>query len=325
MPRFTITVVSTTGAQPAHHPSLLGPLLRQPIARLLAQCRSNPYPIVPLCLQSNGQLEFLIGSNRFDRCDLVFNKVRISARHCELIWNNSKGFDLYNNPIKVRDLITYGTYVRGRKIGKGGCCYIRPGDPLSLGDSSEVNGLELDYYTYRLEGPPPPPVQSPNTVVRESSTRTGQGVVCFAIKVATGTRVAIKKSIKAQPDLSEAELDCLKWEAYFLGTAKQRHVIDIHDCFLDEIHPTIVLEAAKTSLQHPCVLHPGYPGLDRGVRLGERIKVSAYTLAEYESSYEVLYVRENRSLDGNIRDASARGKRSQSFVYLNSLLMGMCM
>lgn len=93
--------------------------------------------------------------------DTVIDNPRISGTHCK-IWREFEAMQdgaEYNALVKIQDLSTNGTYVRGTKLGKGKITILHHGDEVCFGPKAvkgttrkdEFRMAALAFVIYRLQ------------------------------------------------------------------------------------------------------------------------------------------------------------------------------
>ncbi|GAA5914023.1 hypothetical protein JCM8208_005922 [Rhodotorula glutinis] len=135
----TSTATTTT---PAPAPAAAAPLAPPPPPTAL------PRPERVDLLRA--QTTYTVG--RSPRCDLVLQGPKISSFHARITLDEQEGI------VRLEDSSTNGTFVRGRKVGKGNVTVLESGDTLVFGPPADSFELEFRYVVQldpALRRPPP--------------------------------------------------------------------------------------------------------------------------------------------------------------------------
>eukprot|EP01002_Notosolenus_urceolatus_P010817 NODE_382_length_2135_cov_14.927133_g306_i0.p1 GENE.NODE_382_length_2135_cov_14.927133_g306_i0~~NODE_382_length_2135_cov_14.927133_g306_i0.p1 ORF type:complete len:657 (+),score=112.30 NODE_382_length_2135_cov_14.927133_g306_i0:120-2090(+) len=175
------------------------------------------------------QAEIILG--RAQGCTLRFSDPKISARHCKLY--------SWSDQVLCEDTSTNGTFINGKKIGKGCRQVVKHGDEIALVQASTVPGAppaSTPRYIFREERPPA--CRTEQVGVRqhyELGDSLGAGsyaVVRRAIHRRTGEEFAVKVIAKKRLELSgNLDLSTLFREVHLMEKLDHPNVVRVIESF----------------------------------------------------------------------------------------------
>ncbi|GAA5927297.1 uncharacterized protein JCM15063_005857 [Sporobolomyces koalae] len=197
--------------------------------------------------QYGGKLTYTIGRN--PKSDVRLNSPKVSNHHARITVSEHDGL------VRLEDLSTNGTFVRGMKVGKGKVTILEPGDTIIFGPTSVDFGND---FRYLFEGSPAHASrkdpyglgelsQSGSKVFSRYEVREQIGKGSFAsvrkgVRRSDGMMVAIKIIQKARFANNPKTLEMFAREIQIIQKLDHPFCVKCYDWFEDEWRIWIVLE-----------------------------------------------------------------------------------
>ncbi|GAA5964878.1 hypothetical protein JCM3765_005809 [Sporobolomyces pararoseus] len=196
-----------------------------------------------------GKALYTIG--RHPKNDLRLNSPKVSNHHARITVSEQDGL------VRLEDLSTNGTFVRGIKVGKGKVTILEPGDSIIFGPASIDFGND---FRYVFQCPPTNSSQSdpyglgelsqngPNKgiflkyEVREQIGKGSFASVRKGVRRSDGTMVAIKIIQKARFANNPKTLEMFEREITIIQQLDHPFCVKCYDWFEDDARIWIVLE-----------------------------------------------------------------------------------
>ncbi|KAH8919475.1 Pkinase-domain-containing protein [Atractiella rhizophila] len=175
---------------------------------------------------------------RARRNNVCLDAKTISNHHCE-IWRDHNLRDIW-----LKDTSTNGTYVRGKKVGKGILTVLKHGDIIKLGSHSDT-GIGF-YWQDPSKQLPQDPLSFCGGIWRKYDFVEALGMGAFAkvsrvIERGTSTARAVKHIQKSRLR-SEANKGMFEKEMMIQNEINHPNVVRLIECFEDENDLCLVLE-----------------------------------------------------------------------------------
>ncbi|GAA6063026.1 hypothetical protein JCM10212_001805 [Sporobolomyces blumeae] len=221
----------------------------RPNARANANQNSEDRPTRVEFVRSafGGKSLYTIG--RHPRSDVRLNSIKVSSNHAK-IWASP-----VDGLVRLEDLSTNGTFVRGVKVGRGKITILEPGDSIIFGPASVDFGND---FRYVFQCPPTNSTsadpyglgelsQSASKVFSEYEVREQIGKGSFAsvrkgVRRRDGTMVAIKIIQKARFANNPKTLEMFSREIEIIQQLDHQYCVKCYDWYEDEARLWIVLE-----------------------------------------------------------------------------------
>eukprot|EP00033_Pygsuia_biforma_P001050 GCRY01001196.1.p1 GENE.GCRY01001196.1~~GCRY01001196.1.p1 ORF type:complete len:491 (-),score=76.52 GCRY01001196.1:362-1834(-) len=189
--------------------------------------------------------------------DVQFPNPQLSGKHTKIFrqarsMSAMQGSDnLYS--FFVEDTSTNGTFLNGKKIGKGQKALIKKMDEISLvlknhRAAKKKKGSAVPFYSYifqpltECEVSPDHPEVTKHYWIQEKIGNGNFAQVYFAIHKESGVEYALKIIDKKRFHMSNLRKDQLQDEVRALQSLHHEHIISIEDVFENEKHLYLVLE-----------------------------------------------------------------------------------
>ncbi|GAA5860552.1 hypothetical protein JCM8547_000338 [Rhodosporidiobolus lusitaniae] len=191
----------------------------------------------------------LYAIGRHPRADLVLQGPKISSRHAEVTLDERDG------SVRLRDLSTNGTFVRGHKVGKGNVTILETGDSIVFGPASANMD---DEFRYVFQGPSTSTASSDpyglgelsqgscgifqDYEVREQLGKGSFATVRKGVRRSDGQIVAIKIIAKARFSSNPQTLNMFQREIQIAKSLDHPFCVKCYDCYEDDQRIWLVLE-----------------------------------------------------------------------------------
>lgn len=191
--------------------------------------------------------ELTVGRNRRE-CTVTFTDLRISARHCRLFRSSSDIPKGTSNEIFLEDLSSNGTFLNGKKLGKGKRGQVKNGDEISLVAKRKDTDCIISYIFQDLsvdenEVEEEHPDIAQHYDIRDILGTGSFSVVKLGINRETGEKRAIK-IINKKKYWQTNTLDQVAREIEILKRLKHKNIISIIEIYETTKFLYIVLELA---------------------------------------------------------------------------------
>ena len=170
-------------------------------------------------------------------CHVKLNSLKISNRHCSFTWFGGKD-------VAVEDTSSNGTFIEGKKIGKGSTSFLKNGDVISFGTWNQFSSPDEFHYIYRYvaDGRPSKGIYA-SYDIGEQIGRGSFATVFKGICRATGEVVAIKQiHLRVLNELNKDMLDKLDREMDILKQISHTYICQLKESFRDEEKLHLILE-----------------------------------------------------------------------------------
>eukprot|EP01118_Nematostelium_gracile_P013043 TRINITY_DN4871_c0_g1_i1.p1 TRINITY_DN4871_c0_g1~~TRINITY_DN4871_c0_g1_i1.p1 ORF type:complete len:513 (-),score=103.21 TRINITY_DN4871_c0_g1_i1:1072-2610(-) len=190
--------------------------------------------------------EILIGRRK--DCLVTFDDLRISGKHCRIFRSFSESqtdspnaFDIY-----IEDLSSNGTFLNGKKLGKGNRGLVKTGDEISLVAKRNANDC-VGVYMYQdlRQGTE---IEQDSIIFEKYDIQQTLGTGNFSeVKLAVDRKNGVKRAVKIinkRKYWNTNTLDQVEREINILKSIQHKNIISIVEICSSEKYLYIVLELA---------------------------------------------------------------------------------